>query len=86
MLNRVSGRVDLSGFQDKVTYILICPTIFGDDLAHEVITYWRDNNDIAESSFENRFPICTRAVVDGQEIIPKRGDYYYQYIDVILNK
>lgn len=86
LLNRVGGRVALSGFQNKVTYLLICPSIFGDDMAHEIITYWKDNNEMAESSFEERRPVCTLAVVDGQEIVPEHGEYYYQYIDVTLDR
>ncbi len=48
------------GFLEKITYTLTCPYIFGDDLPHKIVTYWKEVN--------SYYSVCDRIVIDGREI------------------
>ncbi len=45
-----------------ITYTLTCPHVFGDEAAHEIVTYWRK-----PSSGRSYYRACYRVEVDGRE-------------------
>jgi hypothetical protein len=47
---------------EKITYTLTCPHVFGDDTAHEIVSYWRDPD-----SGPSYYSICYKVTFDGKE-------------------
>lgn len=84
--NRLTGRAALSGFQDKISYLITCSLIFGDTSAHEIITYWEEDQTIPESSYSDRFPVCVSAVIDGKEVKPTKSNLSFYCVDIVLDK
>jgi len=79
--------------QQKLVYTIVCPTIFGDDLSHELITYWDfSNEDINPPLKKEKFPECYGVVFDNQILVPVRritgirGTHYSHFVDIILGK
>ncbi len=70
--------------QQTVTYTLTCPQLFGDELAHEIVTYWsKDPTDIA-----NRAMLCYKVEVDGKEFtdVTHPMDGWYYYATIVLDR
>ena len=80
----------INGIQDSLTYKIMCPTIFGDNLIHEITAYWKEN--IKDSEGE-RYPECIDATFDGKEVRVKKilvdsavnRNYYSYFIDIVLD-
>lgn len=74
--------------QQKLVYTIVCPTIFGDDLSYEVITYWDfSKEDITPPLKKEKYPECYGVTFDNQVIVPTRkaiGNYYYYFVDIIV--
>lgn len=78
--------------QNSINYQLSCPTIFGDESMHEIVTYW-DDEDTIQSSFQ-MFPKCIRAEYDTNPLEVKKAigysvetrDIYYYFIDIVLDR
>lgn len=77
---------------DYLKYKFSCPVIFGDNSAHEIISYWAAG--IQGSNIEY-FPTCTKVVIDGKEMTPERGvtintetntSYIGYFVDVVLDR
>lgn len=72
--------------QQTVTYTLTCPQLFGDELAHEIVTYWsKDPNSIPFHSM-----LCEKVVVDGREFTAgRRPDLEWatsSYATIVLDR
>lgn len=50
--------------QNKITYRLVCPHIFGDQKEHEITAYWT----IQKTALSTHYARCYRAEFDGKEI------------------
>ena len=59
----------------QIEYYLTCPTIFGDEEEHEIISYWK---------FEKRpeyTAVCHKVTIDGEEVpVLDRGDRGFSII------
>ena len=70
--------------QDKLTYQITCPYIFGDDEVHTITTYWKELGDKIQNTY---FGECYKVEFDGQTITDighGSGDRIYQTNDVTL--
>jgi hypothetical protein len=67
-----------------LTYKLKCPYVFGDEAAHEFVTYW----DIPKSYYRNtrdRYAKCYRIEFEGKEITPQApAEQYHNHTAVIV--
>jgi len=54
-------------FANSLTFKLSCPYIFGDDIVHEIITYWRE---AVVDPYRQRI-FCDRIVLDGKDYSPE---------------
>lgn len=85
--------------QDYIIYKLSCPTIFGDNTVHELVTYWGDDlcfppDDPEAEEQWMLYPNCTKAIFDGKEVPVKTvvtssydwRDFYDHFIDIVLDK
>ena len=58
-------------FNEKATFQLSCPYIFGDNKVHDIATWWKPEK-IADAWLGHRFlelaPSCYRIEIDGKEI------------------
>ena len=77
--------------QQKLTYIIICPSIFGDNLSHEVITYWDfSKEDITPPLKKEKFPECYGVIYEDQILVPDKkfigasGPHYSYFVDIVL--
>lgn len=77
---------------DFLQYKFTCPVVFGDNSAHEIISYWTAG---IQSSNIEYFPACTKVVIDGKEMTPVRGvtisqetntSYIGYFVDVVLDR
>lgn len=81
----------INGIQDSLTYKIMCPTIFGDNLIHEITAYWKENLKDSEGA---RYPECINATYDGKEVQVKKllvdsavnRNYYSYFIDIVLDR
>lgn len=83
---------DVIEMDTELTYRITCPTVFGDNEPHNLVTYWEESEDRIGMS---AFPKCIRAVYDGKEIqvekIPKvwedsSGNGIYYLMRIVLNE
>ena len=67
-----------------LTFKITCPTIFGDESIHEVVTYWEPG----EKPIYTSNAICTKAVFEGKEYLPKKNVnvFHYEFPDTSENK
>ena len=66
-----------------ITYQLTCPSIFGDDEVHEIITYWK-----TPSKKPKKYQVCYRIEYSGMiisDITAKQHDQLY-YATIQLEK
>ena len=67
-----------------LTYKLKCPTVFGDEAEHELVTYWE------VPKIQNNFAkaICNRIEFEGKVITPTivPESYNYQAIVILESK
>lgn len=54
------------GPQDKLTYEITCPHIFGDNEVHVITTYWKE--ELGEKMSATYFPECYKVEFDGKVI------------------
>ena len=70
-------------FNEKATFQLSCPYIFGDNEVHNIVTWWKPEK-IADAWLEHRFyelaPSCYRIEIDGKEITEITYVYDAPYI------
>ncbi|MDR2894919.1 MAG: hypothetical protein LBU97_05605 [Alistipes sp.] len=80
---RISSAPWYEGYVDEITYTLTCPHIFGDEAAHEIVTYWRDPSDTP-----THYRFCYRVVVDGVEYtdIEYAGGQQVSYATITLDR
>ena len=91
--------VDYNPVQDYITYHIACPTIFGDESVHTLVTYW--DADLCSITFDQKdartwsqYPSCTKAYFDGEEVPVETvlvrhneiRDFYAFFIDIVLDK
>lgn len=88
----------INGLQQSLTYNITCPAIFGDNLTHNIVTYWAEDKNASNNSDDEtilfQYPQCTGASFDGKEIIVKSAvvyatesrQYYSYFIDIALDK
>ena len=80
--------------QDNIIYNITCPTIFGDNNAHQLIAFWADDPLFPLNPNETSCPECIRATFDGKEVTVKKAviwsgpyrDFYSYFIDIVLDK
>ena len=60
-------------FNEKVTFRLTCPYIFGDDAPHDIDTWWR------RSEEDKEFPLCYRIKFGDKEFTEIAYTYDIQY-------
>lgn len=48
----------------EITYLLTCPSVFGDDEEHEIVAYCKEK--------KNAY-VCYRLTFDGEDIVPVEG-------------
>ena len=70
--------------QNQLTYKITCPTVFGDNSVHEIVTCWIDDPAVAYKKdpghvydseghrIMQQTPQCTSATFDGKEILVKK--------------
>lgn len=87
----------INGLQDYLTYHIVCPIIFGDNLSHELVAFW-DRDPFSGYPEERKsgeiFPRCTNAKFDGYNVTVKQEitesadnrDYYTYFIDIVLDR
>lgn len=90
----------INGRQDSLTYKILCPKIFGDNLTHEIIAYWRDDSEVErypdwkDNVNEERYPECISATFEGKEVPVKKMlifsgpnfDHYGYLLNIVLDK
>ena len=88
----------INGLQNSLTYRITCPTIFGDNSAHEIIAYWEKDPGMtydAENSLTwSQYPECTKAIFDGDEVHIMKyvfaktefREYYTYFLDIVINE
>lgn len=72
-----------------LTYQITCPTVFGDNSVHELVTWWGDDPEVAYRGEEyaqaydsdgnrimDQYLQCTKALFDGREVSIKRAVFY----------
>lgn len=87
----------INGLQEYLTYSIVCPIIFGDNISHELVAFW--DKDPISGYPEGRksgdyFPRCSNAKFDGHSVTVKQvitntvgnRDYYTYFIDIVLDK
>ena len=57
---RTSSR-DTKPPETKITFRMICPHVFGDNIEHDIVTYWK------RDSKRKRTQLCHRIELDGKE-------------------
>lgn len=74
--------------QDKLTYELTCPYIFGDNDKHVITTYWK--TDLGEKKYDTYFLKCYKIEFDGNVItdIDLKEEKYYigNYVTLTVNR
>lgn len=75
--------------QDKLTYELTCPHIFGDNEKHVITTYWK--TDLGEKFNTTYFPECYKVEFDGKVITDIACDledriYRSNYVILTVNR
>lgn len=76
--------------QDKLTYEITCPHIFGDNEIHVITTYWK--KDLGEKISTTYFPECYKVEFDGKEITDIGHDfkeekiYRSNYVTLTVNR
>ena len=55
------------GWQDSLTYRLICPTIFGDSLSHDIEAFFGKDPYVYRRTIIT-WPECTKVLFDGKEM------------------
>lgn len=74
--------------QDKVTYHLTCPHIFGDNETHVITTYWKE--DLGEKITSTYYPECYKVEFDGKEITDIsydfKDEYKTNYVTLTVNR
>lgn len=67
--------------ESRLTYKLSCPSVFGDKVTHELVTYWdipdKPSADLTYQAY------CVRIEFDGREIIPSYQEKVQGYLAVI---
>ncbi|GHV39931.1 hypothetical protein FACS1894179_05640 [Bacteroidia bacterium] len=64
----------------KLTYRIRFPALFGNDLTHEIVSYW----DVPPIT---KYATCFRIEFDGKEIIPTIGpDRTHSLVTIVLDK
>ena len=88
----------INGVQEYLTYKITCPTLFGDNSIHEIVTFWNKNQLAAQQIINKQmgdlYPECIKAFFDGNEVSVKKAvvhstntkDYYSYFIDIVLDK
>lgn len=86
----------INGIQNTLTYKITCPTIFGDNATHEIVTWWKEGQSFPKDSDEIifRYPECKSSTFDGKDVIVKKvlvdsansKEYYSYFIDIVLDK
>lgn len=61
--NQFNLTTELVDFQGKLTYLIKCSKIFGDDSIHELVTYWERVSLSTGSAGK-----CTKAIFDGMDV------------------
>ncbi|MCR5827655.1 MAG: hypothetical protein K6G53_04495 [Bacteroidales bacterium] len=79
--------------QQQLTYRIICPTIFGDDNIHEIITYWDfSKEDITPPLRNDKFPECYGIIYEDQRLVPVRagaesvGNHYGHFVNLVVDR
>ena len=62
------------GLQKTLTYRITSAAIFGDNSAHEIVTYWDYSNDSENGTM---YPVCTKVVYKGIDCTVKKLLYHY---------
>lgn len=86
----------INGIQNTLTYKITCPTIFGDNATHEIVTWWKEGQSFPKDSDEIifRYPECKSSTFDGKDVIVKKvlvdsansKEYYSYFIDIVIDK
>lgn len=76
-------------FQSMLTFKVTCPTIFGDNSVHELVTYWGDDPNVTNKSEKEsmvydsdgnpiycQYPQCKRASFDGKKASVKKAIFF----------
>ena len=79
--------------QKTISYKIICPTIFGDNSTHEIVTYWSYDSVVPATlsktwTFE-QFPTCFSATFDGKEVPVlyfQENHIMNHFIDIVLDR
>ena len=69
--------ISICDFAEKIIFRLTCPYIFGNDKAHDIITWW--------SPLGENLAVCYSVEYGGKEF-PIEGNVSYQFATIILNK
>ena len=79
--------------QQQLTYRLTCPTIFGDENPHEIITYWDfSKEDINPPLHNDKFPECYGIIYEDQRLVPVRigaesvGNHYSHFVNLVIDR
>lgn len=88
----------INGIQKSLTYKITCPSIFGDNQIHEIVTYWGDDTEVADNAKKGkaifRYPECKGAMYGGKDVTVTKVEveasvsrrYYGYFIDIVLDK
>ena len=70
--------------EEMITYTLTCPQLFGDDVEHEIVTYWTKET----RSLQQDIMKCSRVVIDGREItdISYANDEQVSIATIVLDR
>lgn len=74
--NEKGERIQINPVQDHIKYTISCPSVFGDDLEHEITAYWDDAEGQTKLSdnIPSRFPECIRVEYEGKTYTPVKVD------------
>ena len=87
-----------NGTQDHLTYKIICPTIIGDETAHELVVMWDYDSVFSDNFLDSEagelFPEGSKASFDGKPVSickiitthTESRDYFTYFLDIVLDR
>lgn len=82
----------INGLQNSLTYIITCPTIFGDNTKHEIVVFWDEDPAPLMDAFKH--PECRSAIFEGKDVDVKKmlldpsdtQKYYCYLLEIVLDR